>query len=333
MRKKIGIGVLLVMVVAIGVSGAIFASAIRGSALGKPTTTVIQPGWSGSRIAEELEGRDIVGSALAFRVYLKLRGSTNELKAGEYNLRTRMPFSDLLGELRKGPAIKFRKLTVPEGMTLEQVADVVGQSTHIPADAFMAAATPATVRPPILPEASKDLEGFLYPSTYFVIERETAADVVRRMVEQFDKATAAISWEQAKELGRTPYEMLTIASLIEEEAKVDEDRPLISAVVHNRLRRGMKLEIDATVQYAVRKYGKPLTESDLEVDSPYNTRRYPGIPPGPIASPRWASIRAAFEPAQTDALFFVLTEDCKHHLFTADYNEFLRAKDRQRSDC
>jgi UPF0755 protein len=332
-RKKIGIGLLVAAVAAVAVSGAVFAAAINGSREGEPAALVIDPGWSGSRIATELESRGIVGSALAFRLYMKLRGSTNELKAGEYQLRTEMPFAALLGELRKGPAVKFRKLTIPEGLTIEQVAAVVGESTHISAEDFLSAATPATVRPAILPEASQNLEGFLYPSTYFVIEKETAADLVRRLVGQFEKATAGVSWEEGQTLGRTPYEVLVIASLIEEESKVDEDRSMISAVIHNRLQRGMKLEIDATVQYAVRKYGKPLTESDLEVDSPYNTRRFAGIPPGPIASPRLDSIRAALTPARTDALYFVLTEDCKHHLFTADYDEFLRAKSRQRVDC
>lgn len=312
---------------------ALYLASTNGSAEGEPVAVVIRPGWNGSRIADELERRQVVGSPLAFRIFARLHGSTTDLKAGEYRLRTEMPFSVLLSELRKGPPVAFRRLTIPEGMTVNQAAEVVGRSTHISAEAFLQAASAATSRPAILPDGVTSLEGFLYPSTYFVIENETPVDLVRRLIAQFEKATADLDWDSSKNLNRTAFETLVISSMIEEEAKVDADRPLISAVIHNRLRRGMKLEIDATVQYAVSKYGQRLTENDLNVDSPYNTRRYPGLPPGPISSPRVASIRAALSPADTDAIFFVLTEDCKHHLFTNDYDEFLSAKARQRDDC
>lgn len=312
---------------------ALYLASTNGSPKGEPVAVVIRPGWSGARIADELERKEVVGSALTFRIFARLHGSTTDLKAGEYRLRSEMPFSVLLSELRKGPPVEFRRLTIPEGMTIDQVAQVVGRSTHISPEAFLQVAAPATARPAILPDGVTSLEGFLYPSTYFVIEKESPTDLVRRLIRQFEKATADLDWESSKEPNRTPYETLIIASMIEEEAKVDADRTLISAVIRNRLRRGMKLEIDATVQYAVSKYGQPLTENDLNVDSPFNTRRYPGLPPGPISSPRIASIRAALAPSDTDAIFFVLTEDCKHHLFTNDYDEFLRVKASQRDDC
>lgn len=333
MKKKIGLGFLVALVAVLVVGGALYGIAVIGSADGKPITVLIEPGWSGERIAGELEAKGVVTSAFAFRVYMRLHGGTSDLKAGEYQLRLRMPFGALFGELTKGPPVKFRKLTIPEGLTVEQVAEVVGRSTHIPTEVFSEAAKSSVVRPAILPEGVNSLEGFLYPSTYFVIEKETANDLVDRLVKQFERATSRVDWEASKFQNRTPYEMLIIASMIEEEAKVDEDRALVSAVIHNRLSRGMKLEIDATVQYALRKYGEPLTEEDLNVDSPYNTRRFGGLPPGPIASPRIESILAALRPATSNALYYVLTEDCRHHLFTADYDEFLNAKSRQRDDC
>lgn len=325
--------VLVVLGAGLAGLGVFYLSAAGGSPGGEPVNVVIQPGWSGARIADQLESQEVVSSSLAFRLFMKLRGVTSDLRAGEYELRSRMPFSALLRRLQKGPAVSFVKLTIPEGLTVSQVAELVGRSTHISGQAFAAAANSATIRPSILPEGINSLEGFLYPSTYFVIEKETAEDIVRRLVSQFEKSAAGIPWPASENLGRTAYEILIVASMIEEEAKVSEERPLVSAVIHNRLRRGMKLEIDATVQYAVGKYGRPLTEDDLNVDSPYNTRRYAGLPPGPIASPRFESILAALNPANSNALYYVLTEDCRHHLFTADYEEFLRAKSRQRADC
>ncbi|MGH2768840.1 MAG: endolytic transglycosylase MltG, partial [Actinomycetota bacterium] len=198
--------------------------------------------------------------------------------------------------------------------------------THITREEFLAAATPATARPSVLPPGIETLEGFLYPKTYRVLERAGAEDVVRQLVDQFEKEAFPSPLGLAANFDLTEYQILVIASLIEEEAKADEERAKISSVIHNRLRRGMKLEIDATVQYAVKKYGQPLTVSDLQVDSPYNTRKFPGLPPTPISSPGIESVEAAVEPAGSDALYYVLTADCTHHFFTASYDEFLREK-------
>lgn len=310
-----------------------FRSLAGGSTDGDPLRLVVQPGWNATKIAKELENRGVVGSAFVFRLYLRVRGNEAALRAGEYELRRNMPFTELAGELERGPELKFVKLTVPEGSTLDQASERVAKQTHIGAEAFRAAATSSTVRPTILPEDLESLEGFLYPKTYYVIEKESAEDVVKRMVAQFEKETRDVSWDGATSFGLTPYEILIIASMIEEEAKVEEERAQVSAVIHNRLQKGMKLEIDATIQYAVKKYGgEPLTESDLNIDSRYNTRKFAGLPPGPIASPRVSSIKAAMQPADSDALYYVLTPDCLRHVFTADYNEFLRAKG-ERQPC
>lgn len=310
---------------------AAFRAFAGGSSDGASLKLVVQPGWNASRIADELERSGVVGSAFAFRLFLRVRGDEAELRAGEYELRQNMPFTELASELRKGPEVKFVKLTVPEGSTLDQTSEHVGKQTHVQADAFRDAATSSTVRPAILPEGVESLEGFLYPKTYFVIEKETAEDVVKRMVAQFDKETRELAWDGSQAFGLTPFQVLIVASMIEEEAKVDEERAQIAAVIHNRLKKGMKLEIDATIQYAVKKYGgEPLTESDLNIDSPFNTRKFLGLPPGPIASPRVSSIKAAMQPADTDALYYVLQPDCQRHVFTSDYNEFLRAKAERR---
>lgn len=325
--KKLALG--LVIVVSAGAGGALVAyrSITAGSDDGHLLKLVIRPGWTASRIAQELEEQGVIGSAWAFRLFLKVTGGEAKLVAGEYELVTDMPFSDLAATLEEGPEVKFVKLTVPEGFNLEQTSLQVERQTHIRAEDFRAAATSSTVKPSIpLPE-TQSLEGFLYPKTYHVIEMETAADIVRRMVGQFEKETKQVPWQDAAGLGLSPYEAIVVAAMIEEETRVDDERALVSAVIHNRLRRGMKLEIDATVQYAVKKYsGEPLTESDLVIDSPYNTRKFAGLPPGPISTPRVESILAALRPARSEALYYVLTSDCRHHFFTPNYNEFLQAK-------
>jgi UPF0755 protein len=323
--NRAGLAAILVVAVALFVVGIVFVAG--GSDDSRPVQFTLQSGWSAGKVAEELEKSKVINSAQLFRAYMRIKGVGSDIKSGEYRLRRNMPFSELAKALREGPEEKFAKVTIPEGSTVDQTAARVQSSSHITGDAFKAAATGATKKPGILPNASQSLEGFLYPETYFVNVKESAADLITRMVDQFEKETADVDWDKSSQFRLSPYQALVIASMIEEEAKVDDERAKVSAVIHNRLKKGMKLEIDATVQYAVKKYsGEPLTQADIEVDSPYNTRKYSGLPPGPISSPRLKSINAALNPANTDDLFYVLTPDCKRHFFTSDFNEFLRAK-------
>lgn len=301
---------------------------------GKTVSVTIRRGSTAAGIAETLERSKVVDSALAFRLYMKLNNVSQELRAGKYRLKTRQRFPALLAALQKGPPAEFVKLTIPEGLNVEQTAAQVEKSTGIKAADFLAAANPAIIRPGILPPNVTTLEGFLYPTTYFVDKKETAPSLVRRMVSELNLQMQKAGLPPPNTLGRTPYEMLIIASLIEEEAKSPDERDKISAVIHNRLKIGMPLGIDATIQYAVRKYqGQPLTASDLGIDSPFNTRIRAGLPPYPIASPRISSLRAAYNPAPVDYLYYVLTADCVSQFFTADYNMFLVAKSRQPTNC
>jgi UPF0755 protein len=323
--KKLGIGVVVVLLFAAVAGGFLF---LGGGGVGdRPVKFVIQSGWNAGRIAEELEKSKVINSAVLFRAYMRLRGVGQDLKSGEYELKQEMPFSEVADALEAGPQVTFAKLTIPEGLTLDQTAERIGQRTHISADAFKGAATIATKRPAIVQTEVANLEGFLYPETYFVTEKEGPGELVVRLVDQFEKVTAGVEWQSSAQFGLTPYQILIVASMIEEEAKVADEREKVSAVIHNRLKRRMKLEIDATVQYAVKKYsGEPLTQEDIDVNSPYNTRRFAGLPPGPIANPRLASIAAALQPAATAHLYYVLSPDCKRHVFTADFDEFSRAK-------
>lgn len=330
MRRLLGVIVVLLLVV----GGASIKEIAGGSArTGTPVTVVIERGATGSSVARILERAKVIGSSGLFRVYLRARGLGSAVQAGEYKMFQSMSFSAVVATFASGPVQKFERLTIPEGLTVAQTAEQVGRKTHVSAKEFLAAATPATAHPQIAPTGITTLEGFLYPSTYYVGVHESAARLVRRMVDEFDKRTKALALGGAQD-DLTPYQVLILASMIETETKAEPERAKVSAVIHNRLRIGMTLGIDATIKYAVNKYhGEPLTRSDLEVDSPYNTRRYAGLPPTPIASPRVGSIAAAIDPGPYDYLFYVLTQDCIHHFFTRSSAEFERARRNQPRNC
>lgn len=309
-----------------------------GQRSGKPVDVEIERGTSGTAIASQLERLGVIDSALAFRIYMKVNALPG-VQAGRYRLRTGMSHEAVTEALSGGPSVEFVKLVIPEGSNVEQVAAQVARLTHIEAADFIAAATPATVRPATLPAGIETLEGFLYPATYYVEKTETAQSLVRRLVAEFESRAAEVDLDRASSVGRTPYEILIIASMIEEEVKTrpgdpSDERTKMSSVMHNRLKKGIPLGIDATIQYAVKKFqGQPLTQSDLEIDSPFNTRRRQGLPPTPISSPRAASIAAALEPVEGDLLYYVLGPDCVHHVFSSSYDAFLRAKAAQPTRC
>lgn len=223
------------------------------------------------------------------------------------------------------------KVTIPEGLTIKQTAEKVAALTGgtVTADEFNAAARAGDYDYAFLPVCDGNLEGFLFPKTYRVTEEDSARDVVVMMLDQFGKETGALDWAWAQEHGLTPYDVLIIASMVEKEAKMPEERPVIASVIYNRLRAGMKLQVDATVQYALGTWKPTLTYSDLEVDSPYNTYRINGLPPGPICNPGFESIRAALHPDQTDYLYYILTSPEGRHSFTSDYEQFVRWKEEQ----
>jgi UPF0755 protein len=205
----------------------------------------------------------------------------------------------------------------------------VQDTLNIPAKAFLGVAgRGGWTLPPYLPN-DKPLEGFLFPNTYqFRKHGTTAGDVIRRLLDEFRTAVRPLPWSNAKPLGVTPYQVVVIASMIEEEARLERDRPLIAAVIYNRLHDGMTLGIDATIRYVDPNPSNGLTESDLKIHSPYNTRTHAGLPPTPIASPGLASLRAALEPAHVRYLYYVLCGADGHHVFSRTYAEFRKDKAR-----
>jgi len=322
---------LLLFVLIVGAGAGYVAWAMGGTSNGAPVTVIIPEGSSGSEIAAILQRKKVVRSGFMFRLIARLRGVSTDLKPGAYDLRVGMGVTAALNKLRTGVPLKTFTFTIPEGKTIPEIAAIVAKHTPITAKQFLAAVHSGRHRLPIMPKGSTNLEGLLFPKTYLVVEKTTADELVESMLRQFTLDTAGLDFTKAAAHHLTPYQAVIVASLIEREAKVAKDRPLIASVIYNRLARPMRLQIDATVEYAILlqtgKYKYPLLTDDYtNVHSPYNTYQVDGLPPGPIASPGLAALTAALSPANTKYYYYVLTSDQKSHCFATNEAEFNRCR-------
>ena len=225
-------------------------------------------------------------------------------------------------------------LLIREGLRREDVAALLDKETSLSGDRYLALTGPgARGRALAGTDRPTSLEGFLFPATYELPEDATARDLVDLQVEAYEANTADVNYRYAQSRNLTKFDVLTIASMIEREVAVARERPLVASVIYNRLRAGMRLDIDATVQYAVGEWKEELSNSDLNVDSPYNTRRYGGLPPGPISNPGKDSIRAAARPVQTPYLYYVARNDGSgRHFFSSTPEQFERDVQRSRAN-
>jgi UPF0755 protein len=272
------------------------------------------PSGVGSRaIGARLVEAGVVRDPLSFRVALAMSGQGRRLQAGEYRFDRPMTPFEVIDKLARGD-VHFVNITFPEGLKIPEMAAIVEARGLGAADTFVAAARdPSPVKS--LDPAARDLEGYLFPDTYPVRRDMGARQLVGMMTARFQQVFTEELREGAERLGLTLRQAVTLASLIEKEASRAEERPLVAAVYLNRLRIGMALQCDPTVIYALERAGKftgNLRREDLDVDSPYNTYRYPGLPPGPIAAPGRASLEAAVKPAAVDYLYFVSRNDGSH---------------------
>ena len=335
-RGRIAVGVLALLVV-IGFGGGLWLlKQVNPGGPGQKVTVDVEPGTSVAGVAARLDAKRVVTSARIFRVYLKLTGGAPQIQAGEYELRTNLSMGAAKAALEKGPSIKFQKLTIPEGLTLDQIGDRVAALPGRSKDRFLAAARSGVVRSKYQPTAGTNLEGLLFPDTYLITDKEDETSIVRRLVGRFDQIGDEVGLSQGSQVnppglgGPTPaglsaYQLVVAASLVESEAKVPEDRPLIASVILNRLSRGMKLQIDATILYALGHKDRVLNK-DLEIDSPYNTYKIEGLPPTPISAAGKASLEAMLHPAQTTYLWYVLSDKSGKHAFASTEAEFNAAK-------
>lgn len=256
----------------------------------------VLPNDSLDTIAERLHKRGLISDTGVFRYYVDHNGGLT-LTSGDYELRPRDHIGNLLHVLRTPPALTYTKVTFPEGYTLDKIsARVAKKLPHIDAATFHTAVTDGSLRSPLQPEGINSLEGLLFPDTYLVSGDETPTHLAQRMIDQMDLVLRQENVvAKAAPMYLNPYQVLIIASMVEREAKVDEDRPKIARVILNRLAIGMPLQIDATLFYG-QPAGTPFSAA-RDVDTPYNTYMHTGLPPTPIASPGRASIQAVVNPA------------------------------------
>ena len=264
----------------------------------------------------------MVRSARLFGIYAKLRGHDRSLRYGTYVLRDGMTWEQLLDALRAGHGI-VHSFTIPEGFTIAQIAPLVDDALDIPIDSFDVAVRDTALLHR-LDVPTPTLEGYLFPDTYTLPDGTTARDAVRAMVERFEKAWKPEWNDRLAEIGMSRNDVVTLASIVEKEVQRSEERPVVAAVYLNRLRAHMLLQADPTVQFALGKRPGRVLFKDLRVDSPYNTYRVVGLPPGPIASPGAASLQASLFPAKVPYRFFVAHPD-GHHEFRRTFAEHLEA--------
>lgn len=293
----------------------------------------IQKGSSPTQIISKLASEGVLKSEFATLVYLRTFGNSEKLKAGEYQFNSPITALQVLKELEKGEE-RTTKITIPEGFTrfdiAKRIAEKFPQNPPTDDKAILTLMEDTTLIREIAPTA-KNLEGFMYPSTYTFPRETEPKEIIKAMVEQFKKVWKPEFNDRAKSLGRTPLEIVTIGSLIETESRFEEERPIVASVIYNRLSKTMALGIDQTVVYVAKmqnRWDGVINKSDLEADSPYNTRKYGGIPPGPISSVSESAIKAALEPAKTDYIFYVLNVEKNDgsHNFYASAAEFERGK-------
>jgi UPF0755 protein len=273
----------------------------------------IPPGSSQVTMANRLADAGVVRNATVFRLAVWMRGAGRRLQAGEYRFDSPMSPAAVVDKIHRGDVF-LQPITFREGLTIRQMGELYESRGLGPASDLAAAARNAK-RIAALDPRAPDLEGYLFPDTYSLPRKTTADQLVDRMVAAFEKVFTAELRGQAAARGLTVRELVTLASLVEKETARPEERPLVSAVYHNRLKIRMALYCDPTVIYALERAGRytgNLTREDLQFDSPYNTYRYAGLPPGPIAAPGRASLEAAANPADVSYLYFVSRNDGSH---------------------
>jgi len=294
-------------------------------------SVTIPEGSSTAAIASILKDNGVIKNAYFFRIYCQRMGYDGQFKYGNYTFSKSMSVDDIAGVIMKGTLASTKRFTIPEGLTIKQVGQSLEEQGIITADAFNDEVQNGVFDYQFLadcPAGPERLEGFLYPETYEVYSDATAHDVVDKMLAQFDALFKPEYYDKAKEMNMSVLQVVTMASILEREALLQDERPVMAGVFYNRLAQGIPLGSDATIQYILGEQKDFLTYADTEIDSPYNTYMYTGLPPGPICNPRIESIEAALYPDNNDYIYFVLSDALDGtHKFSVDYNEFLKNKD------
>lgn len=308
--RAAGVAIALAVIAAAWFFYAVFADAARPAT---KTDLVIARGSTFRDIASELARAGVIGNPTLFRVYAKIRREDTTVHSGEFTFSPHQTAAAVLAQLTSGGAQVAKWVTIPEGFTAKQIAqrlqdEGIGPSGRF-ADAFL--------HDSIVVDGARtvNLEGFLFPDTYLVPLGASPRTVEQIMTSQFRKELPADAARKARKLGLTVPQAVTVASLIEREAKSDDERPLMAGVYYNRLRIGMPLEVDATIEYALPAHQSVVTYADLKLETPYNTYLHQGLPPTPIANPGRASLLAALNPQPSKYLYYVYMGN-GHHAFS-----------------
>lgn len=321
--KKIVL-LLIPLIIIILVSTVFFINSNKTTKNNKNVYFTVEKGASLNKIGMELKEKGIINSQLYFKVYAKSNGYEKKIKAGNYILKPNISIKELLIKF-ESPRSDYVVVTVPEGYTFYQIADKLESLNLADKETFLNIKLSEISQNNFISPGSKvyyELEGYLFPETYFIPFETSELNIAKIMYNQFEKVFTEEYRERTKELELSIEEVITIASLIEKEAAKDEERKTISGVIYNRIKKGMPLQIDASVIYAITKGERTLEKvynKDLAVKSGFNTYNSKGIPAGPIASPGKPSIEAALYPEENDYLYYVLGED--GHVFSRTYEE------------
>ena len=296
----------------------------HGSPHGSVTVTVPEHSTA-SQVGDELAKAGVIPSGFFFELRATLAGERSDLRAGTYHLQEGMTYGAVLKALTTAPpAAKTTNITLIEGRTRAQINDLL-RTQGVNGSYFAATRSSPLIKLSAYgaPRHTPDLEGFLFPDTYQLVEPISIQKLVNDQLTTFSRQFSQVNLDYARSHHLTPYDVLIIASLVQGEAATARDQPLIASVIYNRLRLGMPLQLDATTRYATGNYTKPLTQSQLNSRSPYNTRNHKGLPPTPIDNPGLAAIQAAAHPARTNFLYFV-AKVCGNgsSVFESNYKQF-----------
>lgn len=296
----------------------------------KDTTLEIKKGEGLRAISQNLERNGVVVNENLFILYVMYQGLQDRLKAGEYEFRSGSTMSQVVEKLSKGDIVVY-KVTIPEGLTVSEIGELLQENRVVSKDEFLRLTRNKKLRSELLGEESGGFEGYLFPDTYSYNKGLTALELINMMVKRFHTVYSALGTKR-EDLDLTDNEIITLASLIEKETGSADERQLVSAVFHNRLRIGMKLDSDPTVIYGLgEEYNGRLTRRDLKQMTEYNTYLIKGLPPGPIANPGKESIAAALNPADVNYIYFVSKGDgTATHKFSSNYEEHKRAVNEYR---
>ncbi len=330
-KKKIrkSIWIILLVIIVAAAAGIYYGTAFGAETLDEAVTVEIPDGAGAQQIGSLLEENGVVKHGWSFVSYAEKQGASDTLHSGSYTFGPgEITLESVLESLQSGVDNDVTSnITIPEGLTVEQVAETLESEGIVTKQEFLdAAAAFDTSAYSYIPEGDtyNKLEGFLFPETYNIMNNWGSEEIIGMMLNQFDTVFTEEMRQRADEMGYSVYEIVTMASLVEREALYDEDRPVIAGVFYNRLEIGMRLQSCASVQYILGEPKARLSNEDISIDNPYNTYLYEGLTPGPIASPGETSLQAALYPEDTDYMYFVAMPDGHHH-FSTTYEEHLAA--------